>query len=67
MANYDKNKKLSSYLQIAKDVPFDGKWHVREGEFKTDSNLYDCAIYIYNSNTDDFLWIDNIKVTENQD
>ena len=67
VANYDKNKKLSSYLQIAKDVPFDGKWHVREGEFKTDSNLYDCAIYIYNSNTDDFLWIDNIKVTENQD
>lgn len=62
VANYSKDKKLKLLINLGTSTPRDNKWHILAGSFKTDDKLYNCGLYIYNKNSHDNVWIDDIKI-----
>lgn len=68
IGQYDVDKKFQIYGSYADTVPRDGKWHEVEGKFQSPDTLLDCNIFIYNKNSNDSIWIDNINIEKiNQD
>lgn len=68
VGQYDENKKFQTFGTYADSIPRDGKWHEVVGKFQSPETLLDCNIFIYNKNSNDSIWIDNINIEKvNQD
>lgn len=62
VGQYDKVRKFYVFATLGNQTPRDGKWHEITGKFKTPELVEDCNLYIYNSNTSDSLYIDEIEI-----
>jgi len=59
---HDKARKFHAFVVLGNQIPRDGKWHEVTGKFKTPELVEDCNLYIYNSNTSDSLYLDEIEI-----
>ncbi len=62
IANYSADGKLKNYVFQGQNIPNDGKWHEVEIEFKTDRDLYNCGLYLYNRNSAGILRMDEVTL-----
>ena len=64
IANYTKEKKLERYLIFGGNVIADGNYHGIKSEFKTTSGLHDCRLFIYNHDSMDSVFLDDVEITK---
>ena len=62
VGQYDEEKKFHTFGTYAGDVSRDGQWHEVKGTFQAPDKLFDCNLYIYNKNSDDSIYVDDIIV-----
>ena len=63
IANYTKQKKLERYLIFGGNVIADGSYHGIKSEFKTTAALNDCRLFIYNHDSKDSVFLDDVEIT----
>lgn len=62
VGQYDKTRKFKAFAILGSNIPRDGEWHEIKSKFKTPDTIEDCNLYIYNSDTTDSLFIDEIEI-----
>ena len=62
--NYTASRQLERYLIMASSIPPDNKFHRCQGTFKVPESVHNCALYIYNRNSRDFVTVGDIQLTE---
>lgn len=62
VGQYDKARKFHVFATLGNQVQRDGQWHEITGKFETPELVEDCNLYIYNSNTSDSLYVDEIEI-----
>lgn len=64
VGNYTPKKQLERYLIFGGNTAADGKYHSIKYEFKTTKDLNNCQLFIYNHNTTDSVFIDDVELTK---
>ncbi len=64
IANYTRGKKLERYLIFGGNVIADGNYHTIKSEFKTSAALHDCRLFVYNHNSQDSVFLDDVEITK---
>ena len=62
--NYTREGKLECFLRLAYSVKPDNRFHRCEGSFTVPETVHDCALYIYNRNTEDVVTVGKISLME---
>ncbi|MFA7230504.1 MAG: hypothetical protein WC071_04480 [Victivallaceae bacterium] len=62
VGQYDKARKFHAFVSLGNQTGRDGKWHEITGTFKTPALIEDCNLYIYNINTTDSIYLDEIEI-----
>lgn len=64
VANYTPANKLERYLIFGGNTAADGKYHSIKYEFKTTKDLSNCQLFIYNHDSQDSVFIDDVELTK---
>ena len=64
VGNYTPDKKLERYLIFGSNTAADEKYHSIKYEFKTTKGLSNCQLFIYNHDTKDSVFIDDVELTK---
>lgn len=64
VANYTPKGKLERYLIFGGNVAQDGKYHGIKYEFKTTKDLNNCQLFIYNHDSKDSVFLDDVELTK---
>jgi len=60
--NYDQERKMDVYGAVGGNVPCDNTWHEVTVDFKTTASLKQCSVYLYNKDTTDTMWVDEVRI-----
>ncbi|MDD3952793.1 MAG: hypothetical protein PHY82_02630 [Lentisphaeria bacterium] len=64
VSNYSQDGKLTTYISLGADIPGDQKWHLLAGSFTTGPEVHRNGVYLYNRNSLDSVWVDDLRVSK---
>ncbi len=64
VSNYSQDGKLTNYISLGGNIPGDQKWHLLTGTFTTGTEVHRSGVYLYNRNSLDSVWIDDLQVSK---
>ncbi len=64
VANYTPDQKLERYLIFGGNTAADGQYHSIKYEFKTTKGLNNCQLFVYNHDSTDSVFIDDVEITK---
>ena len=64
VSNYSQDGKLTTYISLGADIPGDQKWHLLAGSFTTGPEVHRNGVYLYNRNSMDSVWVDDLRVSK---
>jgi hypothetical protein len=62
VCNYTAENKLEHFILLGGDQPRDDRWHVVAGNFIAGPNTHNTGLYLYNNETMDSIWYDDLVV-----
>jgi hypothetical protein len=62
VCNYTAENKLEHFIMLGGDQPRDNRWHVVAGNFTASPNTHRVGLYLYNNETSDSIWFDDLRV-----